>query len=121
MYLVRRSFRERSTIKSAGSIVEPADIKGFKYRLNDRDVVEVNEQNFERYKDYFKQKFGIDIPGLPETTAEVKQEAPVEPNQEMHIEPEQEAPEQETVAEPEEAKQVVKAAAQVAKAQARVK
>lgn len=118
MYLVRRSFRERSTIKSAGSIVEPADIKGFKYRLNDRDVVEVNEQNFERYKDYFKQKFGIDIPDLPETTAEAKQEMPVEPEQEA---PEQEAPEQEAMAEPEEAKQVVKAAAQVAKAQARVK
>lgn len=116
MYLVRRSFRERSTIKSAGSIVEPADIKGFKYRLNDRDVVEVNEQNFERYKDYFKQKFGIDIPALQETTVETQQKTFVEPEQEASVEVEQE-----TVAEPEEAKQVVKAAAQVAKAQARVK
>ena len=44
-----------------GSIVEPGDIKWFKTRLRDRDVIEVHEQDLDKWEAYFNVKFGVSI------------------------------------------------------------
>ena len=64
MYIVRRSFRGPKGPMSAGSVVEPAAVKNFRYRLQEKHIIEVTEQNFERYSSFFKQRFGVDIPKL---------------------------------------------------------
>ena len=61
MFVVRRSFRGPRGPISAGSIVEPVDIRNFKYRLQAKHIVEVTEQNFNSYRVFFKQRFGVDI------------------------------------------------------------
>lgn len=75
MYIVRRSFRGPHGPVSAGSVVEPADIKDFKYRLQQQHIVEVNEHNFERYEGFFKARFCAQIPAL---TVDAKPETVVE-------------------------------------------
>ena len=72
MFVVKRTFRDASGMIPAGSIVEPAGIKRFKHRLLEGHIVEVNEQNFDKYADFFKQRYGIDLP-------EVKQEKVEQP------------------------------------------
>ena len=54
----------------AGSIVEPAGIKRFRHRLLEGHIVEVNEHNFDKYADFFKQRYGIDLPSLEQPVAE---------------------------------------------------
>lgn len=61
MFIVRRSFRGSRGPLVAGSIVEPADVKDFRYRLQQQHIVEVTEHNFERYQKFFKDRCGIDI------------------------------------------------------------
>lgn len=61
MYIVKRPFRDASGMVSAGSVVEPADIKRFKHRLLEGHIVEVNEHNFEQYKYFFKERYGVEI------------------------------------------------------------
>ena len=74
MFVVKRPFRDAEGMVPAGSIVEPAGIKRFKHRVLEGHIVEVNEQNFERYADFFKQRYGVDLPPIkpaaPEKTAE---------------------------------------------------
>lgn len=65
MYIVRRSFRAPTKIMSAGSVIHPADIPDFNYRLKERHIVKVTEQNFLRYKYFFKERYNIEIPALP--------------------------------------------------------
>jgi hypothetical protein len=81
MYVVRRPFRNFGKVITVGSVIaEPTGIKHFKRRVFDRYIVDVNDQNFDTYKNYFAQKFGIDIK-LPEAelivseSAEAKTEA----------------------------------------------
>lgn len=85
MYVVKRPFRDAAGMVPAGSTVEPAGIKRFKHRLLEGHIVEVNEQNFDRYASYFKQRCGIVLPSLsaepdvtpdatPETTPAAKPE-----------------------------------------------
>lgn len=64
MYVVRRPFRNFNCMMLPGSIVEPGSIKWFKTRLKDRFIVEVNAQNFEQWRAYFKGKHGIDLEEL---------------------------------------------------------
>lgn len=71
MFVVRRSFRGPRGPISAGSIIEPADIKNFRYRLQEKHIIEVTEQNFNSYRVFFKQRFGVDI-GAAKATTEVK-------------------------------------------------
>lgn len=83
MFVVKRPFRDAAGMVSAGSVVEPAGIKRFKHRVLEGHIVEVNEHNFERYADFFKKRYGVDLtlikPVEPENS-EVKQpEAPAEP------------------------------------------
>lgn len=64
MFVVRRAFRGPKGPQPAGSVIEPADIKYFRYHLQQKHIVEVTEHNFERYKTFFKQRFGIEIEEL---------------------------------------------------------
>lgn len=61
MFVVRRSFRGPRGPISAGSMIEPADIRNFRYRLQEKHIIEVTEQNFNSYRVFFKQRFGVDI------------------------------------------------------------
>ena len=72
MFVVKRAFRDASGMIPAGSIVEPAGIKRFKHRLLEGHIVEVNEQNFDKYADFFKQRYGVDLPPLEQPVAEQK-------------------------------------------------
>ena len=72
MFVVKRAFRDASGMVPAGSIVEPAGVKRFKHRLLEGHIVEVNEHNFDKYADFFKQRYGIDLPLLKQPVAEQK-------------------------------------------------
>ena len=72
MFVVKRTFRDASGMIPAGSIIEPAGIKRFKHRLLEGHIVEVNEHNFDKYADFFKQRYGIDLPPLKQPVAEQK-------------------------------------------------
>ena len=61
MYVVRRAFRNYGQMMAPGSIVEPGTVKRFKSRLNDGHIVDVNEQDIEKWKKYFKERIGVDI------------------------------------------------------------
>ena len=70
MFVVKRTFRDASGMIPAGSIIEPAGIKRFKHRLLEGHIVEVNEQNFDKYADFFKQRYGIDLPMIEQPKVE---------------------------------------------------
>ena len=70
MFVVKRAFRDASGMVPAGSIVEPAGIKRFRHRLLEGHIVEVNEQNFDKYADFFKQRYGIDLPVIEQPKVE---------------------------------------------------
>ena len=70
MFVVKRAFRDASGMIPAGSIIEPAGIKRFKHRLLEGHIVEVNEQNFDKYADFFKQRYGIDLPVIEQPKVE---------------------------------------------------
>ena len=72
MFVVKRAFRDASGMIPAGSIVEPVGIKRFKHRLLEGHIVEVNEHNFDKYADFFKQRYGVDLPPLEQPVAEQK-------------------------------------------------
>ena len=72
MFVVKRAFRDASGMVPAGSIVEPVGIKRFKHRLLEGHIVEVNEHNFDKYADFFKQRYGVDLPPLEQPVAEQK-------------------------------------------------
>ena len=74
MYVVRRSFKNFGEAMLPGSIVEPGSIKRFKTRLNDRYIVEVHAQDFDKWNKYFKDKLGVEIK-LPEEKTEEKPES----------------------------------------------
>ena len=84
MYVVRRAFRNFGKMITPGSIVEPGNIKRFRFRLSNSNVVEVNEHNFDKWREYFKVRFGVDIAAtggtLPsvDLTGEAPAEAPAE-------------------------------------------
>ena len=61
MFVVRRSFRNNGQMMAPGSVVEPGTIKRFKSRLNDGHIVEVSEQDFNKWDEYFKVRIGVPI------------------------------------------------------------
>lgn len=79
MFVVRRSFRGPHGPLKAGSVVEPADMKDFRYRLQQKHVVEVNEQNFDKYQKFFKSKYNVTLKPLTEPKVEPAVEPVVEP------------------------------------------
>ena len=74
MFVVRRSFRGPHGPLKAGSVVEPADMKDFRYRLQQKHVVEVNEQNFDKYQKFFKSKYNVTLKPITEPKVEPKVE-----------------------------------------------
>lgn len=72
MFVVRRSFRGPRGPISAGSIIEPVDIRNFRYRLQEKHIIEVTEQNFNSYRVFFKQRFGVDIGAAKELEERTK-------------------------------------------------
>lgn len=61
MFVVRRAFKNYGEALLPGSVVEPGNIKNFKSRLRERVIIEVPEQDFEKWNNYFKTKFGVPI------------------------------------------------------------
>lgn len=61
MYVVRRAFRNYGQMMVPGSVVEPGSIKRFKSHLNDRDIIEVSEQTFDKWDKYFRERMGVAI------------------------------------------------------------
>lgn len=61
MYLAIRPFRDVKGFVSAGSPVEPADIRNFKRRVFEGHVVELTKSNFDRYAAYLLGRRGVDI------------------------------------------------------------
>ena len=77
-FICRRAFRDGSGPVPVGSVVDPTGVKRFRYRLQEGHIVEVTEQNFEKFEGFFKQRYGIDIPSLEEQPVDVpKPEEPV--------------------------------------------
>lgn len=72
MFIVRQSFRTTDGLKPAGSIIEPADIKGFRARIRDNKIVEVTESNYERWSAFFLARYDIKIPSLTPVSTEEK-------------------------------------------------
>ena len=96
MFVVRRAFRTKGGPVSAGSVVEPADVQNFKYRIGEKHIVEVTEHNYKRYASFFKERFGVDIPD-PATFLNKEQLA----TKEAEAKAAAEAPAKETQKEPE--------------------
>jgi len=94
MYVVKRPFRDASGMFTAGTIVNPEVVKGFRYRVRESHLVEVTEKNFDEYADYFLQKYGVilgkegeteEVPEAVEETVEVVTEEPItEAAKEVH-------------------------------------
>lgn len=73
-YICRRTFRDASGPIPAGSTIEPAGIKRFRFRLQEGHIVEVTEHNFEQYATLFEQRYGITIPKLDEVPSKESDE-----------------------------------------------
>ena len=78
-YIVRRAFRDKQGPLPVGSIVEPTGVRNFKYRLGEQHIVQVNEQNYERYANLFLERFGVVIPKLTVLEAPAEPAEPAEP------------------------------------------
>lgn len=72
LYIVRRPFRNFGRILTPGTPVKPEDIKRFKSRLNERDIIEVTAGTLDMWDDYFVGKFGVSIKSQPEPEPEPK-------------------------------------------------
>lgn len=47
-----------------GSVVEPGTVKRFKSRLNDDHIVDVSQQDFDKWHKYFKERIGVELASL---------------------------------------------------------
>lgn len=71
MFVVRRPFRNLGKILTAGTVIsDPAVIKHFKSRLAEGKIIKVDEHNFKSCYDFFKQKFGVELPKLSNANSE---------------------------------------------------
>ena len=74
MFVVRRPFRNLGKVLTVGTVIsDPTVIKHFKSRFAEGKLVEVSEHNFESYHNFFKQKYGVDLPKLQSKEAVVKE------------------------------------------------
>lgn len=73
MYVVRRPFKCFGKCFTPGDVVKDVTgVKCFNSKLVDRKIIEVTEQNYESMKNYFKQKFGVDLPAINAATSTEK-------------------------------------------------
>lgn len=75
MYVVRRAFRSYGSMLVSGTVVEPNKVKRFKSHLNERDIIEVTNDTFDAWNEYFTRKFGTPIIRPADTPAEAPVEA----------------------------------------------
>lgn len=75
MYVVRRAFRSYGSMLVPGTVVEPNKVKRFKSHLNERDIIEVTNDTFDAWNEYFTRKFGTPIIRPVDTPAEAPVEA----------------------------------------------
>lgn len=61
MYIVTRTFRDANGVFSVGSVVEPTDVKAFKSRVQQRHIINIDEQNVDKWSQYFINRHGIDL------------------------------------------------------------
>lgn len=61
MYVVTRTFRDKNGVFPVGSIVEPAGVRTFKSRLQQKHIVKVDEHNITRWADFFRNRYGIEL------------------------------------------------------------
>lgn len=73
-FICRRTFRDAKGPVSTGSVINPVEIKRFRFRLQEGHIVEVTEQNFEQYATLFEQRYGITIPKLDEVPSKESDE-----------------------------------------------
>lgn len=73
-FICRRAFRDAKGPVSTGSVINPVEIKRFRFRLQEGHIVEVTEQNFEQYATLFEQRYGITIPKLDEVPSKESDE-----------------------------------------------
>lgn len=73
-FICRRAFRDARGPVSTGSVIDPVEIKRFRFRLQEGHIVEVTEQNFEQYATLFEQRYGITIPKLDEVPSKESDE-----------------------------------------------
>lgn len=65
MFVVRRPFRNLGKVLTAGTVIsDPAVIKHFKSKFAEGKLVKVDEHNFEAYYDFFKKKYGVELPKI---------------------------------------------------------
>lgn len=65
MFVVKRPFKSLGKVYTAGSVIsEPAEIKRFNGRFAEGKIVEVTQANYNAMSDYFKCKFGVELPEL---------------------------------------------------------
>ena len=73
-FICRRAFRDAEGPVPVGSVVDPTGIKRFRFRLQEKHIVEVTEQNFEQYATLFEQRYGVIIPKLDEVPSKESDE-----------------------------------------------
>lgn len=73
-FICRRAFRDAEGPVPVGSVVDPTGIKRFRFRLQEKHIVEVTEQNFEQYATLFEQRYGVTIPKLDEVPSKESDE-----------------------------------------------
>ena len=96
MFVVKRPFKNYGKTYEAGSVIkEPATIKRFKGKLAEGKIINVTEQTYDISANYFKEKFGVELPLLTnvdtEATVETNVDAEVETNVDAEVEVEVEA------------------------------
>ena len=73
-FICRRAFRDAEGPVPVGSVVDPTGIKRFRFRLQEKHIVEVTEQNFEQYATLFEQRYDVTIPKLDEVPSKESDE-----------------------------------------------
>mgnify|MGYP001332691397 CR=1 FL=1 len=73
-FICRRAFRDAKGPVSTGTVINPVEIKRFRFRLQEGHIVEVTEQNFEQYATLFRQRYGINIPKLDKIPSKESEE-----------------------------------------------
>lgn len=65
MYVVRRAFKSAGVCYNPGDVIEDITrVKRIKSKLGFNKIVIVTEQNFEAMANFFRAKFGVDLPKL---------------------------------------------------------
>lgn len=68
MYVVRRAFKSAGVCYNPGDVIKDITrVKRIKSKLGFNKIVIVTEQNFEAMANFFKAKFGVDLPKLDGT------------------------------------------------------